>query len=212
LLWGHSQGGQAVLFAAQEAATYAPDLELVAVAAAAPAVELAALLRDNEDLASGVTLGAYAFDAYQQVYGPTHPEMSLDQVVQPAGVPVVPELTSLCLFGQHKELERIAEPLVGEFIAGDPATVEPWASLLRDNTPGAVRIDAPMFIAQGTSDKLVDPATTRSYVRDMCAAGERVDFHQEPGVGHALVAERAIPDVVALFADALAGSPTRDTC
>ena len=39
LLWGHSQGGQAVLFGAQEATTYAPDLRVHAVAAAAPATE-----------------------------------------------------------------------------------------------------------------------------------------------------------------------------
>ena len=46
-LWGHSQGGQAVLYAAKLAPTYAPELRLDGVAAAAPATELGALMRDD---------------------------------------------------------------------------------------------------------------------------------------------------------------------
>src|ERR1700744_2769967 len=38
--WGHSQGGQAVLYAGLLAGSYAPDLHVVGVAAAAPATEL----------------------------------------------------------------------------------------------------------------------------------------------------------------------------
>ena len=73
LLWGHSQGGQAVLFAAQDARTYAPDLHVRAVAVAAPAAELGELLTDDLVDDSGVTLGSYAFDAYAKVYGPPRP-------------------------------------------------------------------------------------------------------------------------------------------
>ena len=44
LLWGHSQGGQAALFAGQDATSYAPELRVKAVAVAAPAADLGALL------------------------------------------------------------------------------------------------------------------------------------------------------------------------
>jgi len=40
-VWGHSQGGQAVLYAAVIAKSYAPELELAGVAAAAPATRMA---------------------------------------------------------------------------------------------------------------------------------------------------------------------------
>src|SRR6202008_1018688 len=62
LLWGHSQGGHAALFGAQNAPTYAPDLDRVAFAVAAPAAELGALLDADIGDVSGVTIGAYAFD------------------------------------------------------------------------------------------------------------------------------------------------------
>jgi Secretory lipase len=47
LLWGHSQGGHAALFAGQAIGRYAPELRLRGVAVAAPATELATLLDDH---------------------------------------------------------------------------------------------------------------------------------------------------------------------
>lgn len=71
LLWGHSQGGHAVLFAAQEAPTYTPEPQVRAAAVAAPAADLAAV------------------------------------------------------------------SLVGRYTRSNPATTEPWATMLAENTPGA---------------------------------------------------------------------------
>lgn len=65
---GSSQGGQAVLFAAERAAEYAPELDIRAVAAAAPAADLKALLQTHLDDVSGVTIGSYALTAYPEIY------------------------------------------------------------------------------------------------------------------------------------------------
>ena len=86
-LWGHSQGGQAALFAAQQAQAYAPELTLRGVAVAAPAAELGELLDDHRNDVSGVTIGSYAFDALVKVYGPKDPNVRLDAVLTP-GRPV----------------------------------------------------------------------------------------------------------------------------
>jgi alpha-beta hydrolase superfamily lysophospholipase len=212
LLWGHSQGGQAALFAAQEAPTYAPDLHLQAVAVAAPAVELGALLDDDIVDDSGVTLGAYSFAAYASVYGPKTPGLDLSTILTPAGVDAVPKMVDLCLLGQHDQLHAIAGPLVGGFLKADPATVEPWSTLLTQNTPGAVPVQVPMLVAQGLSDELVKPATTEAYAAHLCATGEHLDFRTYRDVGHGTVAERALLDVLPFFSDALAARPTRTTC
>ena len=45
VLWGHSQGGQGVLFAGEIARRYAPELSVVGVAAIAPPTDLETLLR-----------------------------------------------------------------------------------------------------------------------------------------------------------------------
>ena len=54
-VWGHSQGGQAALFTGLLASTYAPDLNLVGVAAAAPATELRSLMMKDIDTSAAAT-------------------------------------------------------------------------------------------------------------------------------------------------------------
>ena len=48
-VWGHSQGGHASLYTGELAASYAPDLKLVGVAAAAPATYLAELFEPTSE-------------------------------------------------------------------------------------------------------------------------------------------------------------------
>jgi alpha-beta hydrolase superfamily lysophospholipase len=211
LLWGHSQGGQATLFAAQDARRYAPDLHLAAVAVAAPAAELGDLLNDDIGDVSGVTIGSYAFDAFRRVYAPDKPG-ALSQILTPAGVAATPEMASLCLFGQNKQLHTIARPLIGGYVAHNPSTVEPWRAWLTENTPGATRINEPVLVAQGESDTLVRPQTTTAFVAGLCAAHEAVRYREYPGISHALVAVRAVPLVRQFFAAALAGHPMPSTC
>jgi pimeloyl-ACP methyl ester carboxylesterase len=212
LLWGHSQGGQAALFAAQQAPDYAPELRLDAVAVAAPAVELATLLRDDAAEQAGVSLGSYAFHAYDAFYGPSNPGMSLEQILEPDAIDVVPQIADLCLFGQHKEMQRLGAPYVGRFIAHDPATVEPWAELLQRNTPGAEPLGVPVLVAQGEADQLVDPSSTAAYVEHLCTTGEQVDFRRYAHIDHGLIATVAVPEVLATFRTALEDAPPTNDC
>jgi alpha-beta hydrolase superfamily lysophospholipase len=212
LLWGHSQGGQAALFAAQEARAYAPELRLRAVAAAAPAAELGRLLADHRDDASGVTIGSYALDAFRRVYGPTDPGARLDRLLTPVGVSVVPKIAPRCLLTDTAALHRIARPAVGHFFAVDPSTTEPWATILAQNTPGGQPITVPILVTQGESDHLVLPATTGDFVARLCRAGEHVTFRRYPHIDHGLVGERTVPLLLRWLAQARAGRPASSTC
>ncbi|MGA1836391.1 lipase family protein [Herbiconiux sp. 11R-BC] len=192
-LWGHSQGGQSVLFAAQEAASYAPEFELRGVAVAAPATNLAELLKADIGDVSGVSIGAYAFTAYASVYGPTTPGATLDSILTPPAAAVADQMAALCLLGQNAELHTIADPLIGHFLAVDPSTAQPWAALLTENTPGRSRLDVPLFVAQGDADELVRPEITAQFVQSQRALGTVVTSETIPGTGHGLVAVRALP-------------------
>jgi pimeloyl-ACP methyl ester carboxylesterase len=210
LLWGHSQGGQAALFAAQDAAAYAPELSLGAVAVAAPATDLAALLDNDIVDVSGVTLSSYALDAYSKVYESRG--ATLGSVLTPEGIVATPTMADFCLFGQNAKLRDIAAPLVGKYFSADPRTVEPWAAVLAENSPGASPISVPLFIAQGDADALVSPATTRTYADQRCAAGERVTYSALPGVGHGEVALKSVDRVVEWFGQVRAGAPLESGC
>ncbi len=193
VLWGHSQGGQAVLMAAEEQPDYAPELQVLAVAAAAPAADLTALVRSHLDDVSGVTIGSYAFPAYASVYGPTEPAARLDTVLTPAAVEALPRMNRLCLLAHLGELHRIGEPLVGDFFRVDPTTTEPWATLLRENSAGSRAVAAPVFIAQGAEDELVLPADTEAFVHAARQRGDDVHLRVLDHATHATIAYLALP-------------------
>ena len=209
LLWGHSQGGQATLFAAQSVARYAPELHLVGVAVAAPAVELGALLRDDVGDFLGVGLGAYAFAAYQQVYGPA---TKLTTILTTAGAAASATIAKTCSSPSTKQLAKLADPLVGHYLAADPDQVEPWKTWLNENVPASSGIGVPILIAQGENDKLVHVATTNTYVAALCSHHERVDYATMKDASHALIGFKARPQVRTFFSDLIAGRPVTTTC
>ena len=195
VLWGHSQGGQAALFAAQRAPLYAPELTIAGVAVAAPAADLAALLSDHIDDISGVTIGSYAFTAYAQVYADRG--ATLDGILTPAAQAVVPEMNQLCLLSDMTQLHRIGQPVVGHFVTADPAAVEPWASILAENSAGGEGFSAPLFVAQGMKDTLVLPAATEQFVGNERTLGVDVEFHSINDADHGTVAYLALPALMA---------------
>ncbi|PPF35023.1 lipase [Pseudoclavibacter sp. AY1H1] len=194
VLWGHSQGGQAALFAAQEAPSYAPELTIAAVAVAAPAADLTKLMGSHLDDISGVTIGSYAFPAFAEVYASV-PGAELSSILTPAAIDKAPQMNSLCLMSSLTELHDIGQPLVGEFTLHDPTTAEPWATLLRDNSAGGKKIDAPLFVAQGSADELVLPADTAAFVAHEESIGIEVHAVTVPGASHGTIAYEALPEL-----------------
>lgn len=193
ILWGHSQGGQAVLFAAQQAADYAPELDIQAVAVAAPAADLTALMGSHLDDIQGVTIGSYAFQAFADVYGETVPGAELDTILTPEAIANLPAMNELCLLAHTSELHTIGGPTVGKFVTTDPTKTEPWATLLAENSAGGVAFDAPLFIAQGLKDELVIPGDTKEFAEAEGALGMTVTYHEISFADHGSVAYLALP-------------------
>ena len=192
ILWGHSQGGQAALFAAERAADYAPEFDVQAVAAAAPAANLIGLMGAHLDDISGVTIGSYAFTAYAEVY----PQAPLDEILTPAAQSTVPRMNEICLLQNIAELHRIGQPLVGDFTTSDPTTTEPWEQLLTENSAGSVAFDAPLFLAQGGADELVVPKDTEEFAKHEASLGMDVTFHPVSFADHGTIAYLALPGLL----------------
>lgn len=203
ILWGHSQGGQAALFAAERAATYAPELDVEAVAVAAPAADLIDLMSAHLDDISGVTIGSYAFSAYAQVYQDT-PGVSLSSILTPAAVAIQPEMNRLCLLENISTLHELGQPVVGDFTTADPTTTEPWRTLLTDNSAGATAFPAPLYVAQGLADELVVPQDTTDFVQHEKSLGISVTYEQIPIATHGTVAYLALPGMLEWLDDHVA--------
>jgi pimeloyl-ACP methyl ester carboxylesterase len=209
-VWGHSQGGQASLYTGLIAKTYAPELNLVGVAAAAPATSLVALMGDDFKTSGGKNLTAMTLWSWARVYN-----APIDKVVVPEAMPTVDRLADECIESIFDIMarRRTEKPLEQHFLSvPNIATVEPWHSIAAHNTPGALPQGIPLFLAQGTTDDLVRPEVTRAYMQRQCKAGSKVTMMWLPNVGHGLVAADSANAAVGWMMDRFAGHPAPSDC
>lgn len=209
-VWGHSQGGHAALYTGLMARRYAPELQLVGVAAAAPATDLGTLMRDDFNTAGGKNLTAMTLWSWARVFN-----APIEKVVVPQAIPTVDRLAEQCIESIFDILERGAagRELSRAFLTvNDITKVQPWRGIMIRNTPGALSRNIPFFISQGTADNVVRPAVTLAYVKRQCIAGSAVQVVMEPGKGHAFIARDTAPAAVQWMADRFAGLPPPNDC
>jgi len=208
IVWGISQGGHAAAFAGELAATYAPDATITGVAIEAPAAELTDLVNATfADDKRGATTGLamYIVGAWSTFY----PDAPLDSILTDKGKRDLAAAYSKCLFSEA--IEFLIEPPTAYFKA-NPTTVPAWATRLVENTPGKMPIRAPIFVAQGTEDPIVLPATTQTFVKRLCDLGNTVEFKTYPGAKHLNIDTYAHTDVLAWMLARLRGDPAPSTC
>jgi acetyl esterase/lipase len=207
-VWGHSEGGHAALFTGELAARYAPELELVGVAAAAPATYLVELLED--DAATEQDLIAMALLSWSRLLN-----VEPATIVEPAVVAAFNKTARDCLtsVAQFEALEEDAKPLQTQrFLKIDPTKTEPWKGIMVRNSPGRAPAGAPVFIAQGTADTTVNPQVTKRFAKALCAQGVRVTFLELPGVSHIFVARDSAPNAIRWMNDRFRGVPAPSSC
>jgi acetyl esterase/lipase len=210
IVWGHSQGGQAALFTGIIAKDYAPELNLLGVAAAAPATELATLMNDDIDTVGGKNLTAMTLWSWAQVYN-----VPIDKVVDPRAMPAIDRLAQECVESIFDlwARKRTSGPLEQYFLTvTNLAEVEPWHTLLAKNTPGTLPPSIPVFLAQGTIDPIVRPTVTQNYATALCRAGSKVSLLYLPNVGHGLAGSASAPQAVDWMTARFAGEPPPDAC
>jgi pimeloyl-ACP methyl ester carboxylesterase len=197
-VFGHSQGGQAALFAGQLAPTYSPELNLLGVAAAAPAGELVELFNDDKDTAAGAVLGSYAVESWSEVFG-----YDTSTVIDPAYIDRVKAVATKCVIGASKtsELSLGIDDMIlkGRMWKADPATTPPWQAQFAINTPAQSPIAVPVLILQGTADKIIDPPTSAQLTAAYVANGTAATEQMMPGVNHMKAGADAVPYVVPFF-------------
>jgi len=206
LVWGHSQGGHAAMFALHIADQWSPELHLVGVVAGAPPSQLqfiqAAL--QKSPFAYYLLMAAAGINA---AYGDQR--APLDAVLTPAGVADVALVDQGCT-GQ------LAATFAGKDVTGlikaDPAKVPSWAALLAANDPGqfAAPSPEPLLIIQGGSDEQIPVVSTQLLFAELCKIGQTEQRWIYPGQSHAGVIAVSIQDMLHWIADRFASKPAPD--
>ena len=209
IVWGHSQGGHAALFTGELAASYAPDLRLVGVAAAAPATYLGELFDADQSSVAGKTLAAMAIWSWSTTYN-----VPYDGIVAPQARTGFEQLAHDCIqsVSELLKVEKQEKSIKRVFLTGDPTKVQPWKSLMEHNSPEHLPPGVPVFLAQGTSDSIVRPAITRRFGEELCKNGNHVRFFEIKGGGHSFAAFNSAHAAVTWMADRFAGLPAPSDC
>lgn len=209
VLWGHSQGGHAALFAAGLARTYAADLALLGVAVAAPATDLSVLLDDDINSVSGRILAAMTLLAWTRNYG-----FGLDGIVNGATMKIIRHIDKNCIGSVGGDLGALSaeQDLSARFLNYDPDNRQPWRGFMAQNNPATLSIKVPVLVAQGTADALVIPSVTTAYVNGLCRINKAVSYVKLPGVDHSLAAIKSAPQVVGWIESRFRGVGAGGTC
>jgi pimeloyl-ACP methyl ester carboxylesterase len=210
VVWGHSQGGHAALFTGLIVKAYAPELELLGVAAAAPATDLVALMNEDIDSVGGKNITAMTLWSWQRVF-----DANMDKVVDRRAIPVVNQLARECIEGPFdiRIRQRTEQPLEQYFLTTKhPSDIEPWHTLLAKNSPGTLPVEFPVFLAQGTDDVIVRPTVTQDYARALCGAGSKVRILSMPNIGHGRAAQASTEAMLGWTSARFAGQPAPSDC
>lgn len=176
-LYGFSQGGQTVLWAAHLAPTYAPEFRIVGIAPIAPAARHLDL--SFYDL--GIPENGGYFISRMAGLQVGHPELRLQDILTPAGMEMLPAMSWGCyeIFGAASSLQ---EPYARREALAEGA---PWQVMLKANDqflplPATI----PVLLIQGDKDIDVPVRLTLEVRRDLCAQKSPVDYRELPGIGH----------------------------
>ncbi|WP_408897577.1 lipase family protein [Nocardioides sp. R1-1] len=210
VVWGHSQGGHAALWTGALAATHTSEIDLVGVAAAAPATEVRALIPALVDDVFGKIMGSFLLRAYAETYD----DVSVDAYVDPRMRLVYDAVSRRCL-PMRTTLVSLVTALAarGPMFRTDPST-GPLGDRLDQNVPRGP-IGVPVLIGQGGDDPLILPQMQARYVRERCRAGQALDYRTYAGRDHlSVVADDSpfVTDLLAWTEARFAGEPARSTC
>ncbi len=210
VVWGHSQGGQAALWTGILAPSYAPELDVVGVAAAAPAANMPALIGTLKDGTFGKVLGPLAIRGYSETY----PDVHVDQYIDPRLMAMYRAASMRCIPEKATIVSVLtALTIRGPMFSQDPTT-GPLGKRLIENIPTRP-IEAPVFIAQDAADPLVLPTAQDAYVQERCAAGQPLEYKKYAGKDHiSVVADDSpyIEDLETWTDDRFDGLPAESTC
>lgn len=204
VIWGHSQGGHAALFANQIAAEWAPELNVVGTVAGAPPSQLgfmAQVLR-NSPYRHYLAMTAAGWEA-------AYPGADPSLVLSPKGVALLDTVDKGCTGASAEAFNTLP---YDELVIADPATTPPWSDLLVANDPGFVQGASPVLIIHGEKDEQIPVVSSQLLLTRMCGIGQTVERRTYPGESHAGVIAPSLPDMLKWIDARLAGEKAATSC
>lgn len=203
LIAGHSQGGQAALFAGGLAADWVPDLKLRGTVSYAPAsnFKLQASLLPAMSEPNGLSALASMLIRGMAV---AYPSVKPAEVLSDPFLAFLPEVDTKCLveLSGPDSLGGLApSTMLRDPVASGPDIGPVNANLLDvlDRQNPVLRSGAPILLVQGEADDTTLPFLTARLKNEIEAVGNDLDYRTYPGADHGTVLVSARDDVMEFF-------------
>jgi hypothetical protein len=204
-LWGFSQGGMSAGAAAEQAASYAPELDVRGAAVGGVPADLAEVVADVRDRASSTGVVVALSTGYDAAYD----ELDLRGALSPQGQALYDDVGDDCV----DEINRKSAAYTPAMIApADLLTSGVAGDRIAENRVGGVAPAFPAFVYHGSADETVPVRQGRELREDWCADGGRVRYVELPGVGHVDGALAGGPLAAAWLSAGFAGSAAPSGC
>ncbi|MFJ9003617.1 lipase family protein [Streptomyces canus] len=216
-LWGYSEGGAASLWAAQLAAGYAPELNVVGDASGG-------IPGDLKEVAAGLDGSAFSGFLADAAIGvqAAYPTLPFDSLLNDQGREAVKTAKSVCLAGT---VTALAGKTIKDFTTAGLTLDQLYRQRGSDGRTWGQVLDAqklgvnlgshgitfPVLQYRGALDEVIPTATEDAVRTAYCAAGVRTGWKIYAG-DHLLTDNQAVGDVVSWLGDRFAGRPARSDC
>lgn len=188
---GHSQGGQAAIFASELADTYGKGLHLRGTVALAPASNLDRIV----PAVVGTPVQGYLVMAVTGLAA-LDPTVHLDQVLAQPALDRVGVLEDGCF---DEVMAAFGDFTADELLVGGELSDALLAKFAANN-PGQEAPASPVLLVQGLTDDTVPADVTRSLEGQLCTFGESVQLAEYPGLGHIELLPAVQDDVIEYIA------------
>jgi pimeloyl-ACP methyl ester carboxylesterase len=205
-IWGYSQGGQAAAAVAEQESTYAPELNVVGVAAGGIPADLNVVAQHlNTDGNFWFTFLAAAALGLDTAY----PELDLESYLNQAGRDLLAAGRNACLvdgllLGTGKHIEDVTTT--------NPLDTPQWQARINQQDLGTVGPRVPVFAYHGVVDDVI-PYSQATALRDAwCARGTNLQWKDYPSDNHASGEFTGMTDAVNWLNARFTNQPPTPTC
>ncbi len=205
---GYSQGGGAVAWAAELAPIYAPELDIVGIAAGGTPADLAATaeLVDGGPFVAFALLASVGLDA-------AYPELDLRSYLNADGEALFEQAVDVCLVdvAGFTTLLSTAFTSRSDYATEDPLAAPQWQLRLEENRLGSAAPDVPVLLYHSPIDEIVPFEPAVALRQAWCEQGANVTW-KELGGEHVIGLVEGAPLALSFLADRFAGVATSGNC
>ncbi|MCH8497501.1 MAG: lipase family protein [Marinobacter sp.] len=208
-VWGYSQGGQTAAWVGELVQDYAPQLNLVGIAAGGTPADFPLTARNLDgDLGASFLLGAVIGLAEQ------YPDLiPLDELTNASGQAAIEQGKNECVF---ESLFSFMNDSITQYTAGNQTLDQVLAIPSVDQAVtaqnlGNRRVPVPVYQYHGQADQFIPVGQHYALKRNYCNRLSNVTFALYPSE-HIVTQFQAAPHVLSWLDDRVAGRPTPGNC